>query len=167
MADKTIVLNKLQIEQRINRLAYQVYEDNFEEKEIIVAGIMSSGYILAERIADTLKKISPLKVHLVKLSINKHSQVEEEAKTTLAKEDLHGKVIIVVDDVLNSGKTLMYALKPFLHADIKKLRTVVLVDRNHKRYPLAADFVGYPMATTMQEHVSVVLDKNEEAVYLS
>jgi pyrimidine operon attenuation protein / uracil phosphoribosyltransferase len=167
MPEKTLVLNKLQIEQRINKLAYQVYEDNFEEKEIIIAGIMNSGYVLAERIAETLKKISPLKVQLAKLTINKHSQVEEEAQTSLKKEDMHNKVVIVVDDVLNSGKTLMYALKPFLNADIKKLRTVVLVDRNHKRYPLAADFVGYPMATTLQEHISVVLDKDEEAVYLS
>jgi pyrimidine operon attenuation protein / uracil phosphoribosyltransferase len=167
MPSRTLILDKLQIEQRINRLAYQVYEDNFEEKEIIIAGILSSGYIVAEKIAEVLKKISQLKVQLIKLSINKHSQVEEEVKTTFTKEQLNDKVVIVVDDVLNSGKTLMYALKPFLNADIKKLRTVVLVDRNHKRYPLAADFVGYPMATTLQEHVSVVLEKNEEAVYLS
>jgi pyrimidine operon attenuation protein/uracil phosphoribosyltransferase len=167
MAQRTVILDKHQIEQKINRLAYQLYEDNAEEKEIIIAGILSSGYIVAEKIANTLKKISPLKINLVELSVNKHSQADEEVKTGLSKEQLHGKVIIVVDDVLNSGKTLMYALKPFLNADIKKLRTVVLVDRNHKRYPLSADFVGYPMATTLQEHVSVVLEKNEEAVYLS
>jgi pyrimidine operon attenuation protein/uracil phosphoribosyltransferase len=167
MATHTLILDKNQIEQKINRLAYQLYEDNAEEKEIIIAGILSSGYIVAEKIANTLEKISPLKVHLAELSINKHSQVEEEVKTSLSKEQLHDKVVIVVDDVLNSGKTLMYALKPFLNADIKKLRTVVLVDRNHKRYPLSADFVGYPMATTLQEHISVVLEKNEEAVYLS
>jgi pyrimidine operon attenuation protein / uracil phosphoribosyltransferase len=167
MASRTLILDKLQIEQKINRLAYQVYEDNADEKEIIVAGILKSGYIVAEKIAEVLKKISPLKISLIELSISKHSQVNEEVQMKLSHEQLHGKVVIVVDDVLNSGKTLMYALKPFLNADIKKLRTVVLVDRNHKRYPLAADFVGYPMATTLQEHVTVVLEKNEEAVYLS
>jgi len=167
MASRTLILDKHQIEQKINRLAYQVYEDNADEKEIIVAGILSSGFIVAEKIAEVLKKISPLKISLIELSINKHSQVDEEVQMKLSQEQLHNKVVIVVDDVLNSGKTLMYALKPFLNADIKKLRTVVLVDRNHKRYPLAADFVGYPMATTLQEHVSVVLEKNEEAVYLS
>jgi pyrimidine operon attenuation protein/uracil phosphoribosyltransferase len=166
MAD-TLILDKQQVEQKINRLAYQVYEDNSDEKEIIIAGIVQSGYTLAEKIADVLKNISPIKVHLTKISINKHSQANEDVKTEISEKQLKGKVIIVVDDVLNSGKTLMYALKPFLNADIKKLRTVVLVDRNHKRYPIAADFVGYSLATTLPEHVTVVLEKNEEAVYLS
>src|SRR5205823_3815264 len=120
MSSRTLILDKHQIEQRINRLAYQVYEDNSDEKEIIIAGILKSGYIVAEKIANALKQISPLKVHLAELTINKHSQVDEEVKTSFTKEQLHDKVIIVVDDVLNSGKTLMYALKPFLHADIKK-----------------------------------------------
>jgi pyrimidine operon attenuation protein/uracil phosphoribosyltransferase len=167
MASQTLILDKHQIEQRINRLAYQVYEDNADEKEIIIAGILKSGYIVAERIADVLKKISPMKVQLIEVSINKHSQVQEDVKTQFSKEELKGKVVVIVDDVLNSGKTLLYALKPFLKADIKKLRTVVLVDRNHKHYPVSADFVGFPLATTIQEHVSVVLEKNEEAVYLS
>src|SRR5437016_2782037 len=102
MSSRTLLLDKNQIEQKINRLAYQVYEDNSEEKEIIIAGILSSGYIVAEKIANALKKISPLKVHLVELSINKHSQVDEEVKTSFTKEQLNGKVVIVVDDVLNS-----------------------------------------------------------------
>jgi pyrimidine operon attenuation protein/uracil phosphoribosyltransferase len=80
---------------------------------------------------------------------------------------LQKKVIILVDDVLNSGKTMMYALKPFLAADIKKIRTVVLIDRNHKRFPVAADFTGLSLSTTLQEHVSVEFDKNGAAVYLS
>ena len=167
MAPRTLILYKNQIAQKINRLAYQVYEDNSEETEIIIAGVLKSGYIVAEKIAKVLKEISPLKVKLIELPINKHTLADEEVKTSLSKAQLQGKTVIVVDDVLNSGKTLMHALNPFLKADVKKIRTVVLVDRNHKQYPLAADFVGFPLATTMQEHVSVVLEKNEEAVYLS
>ncbi len=167
MESKTMILDSRQIEQKINRLAYQVYEDSAEETEIIIAGILNSGYAVAEKIATALKKISPLEVMLVQISINKHSQHDEEVKLSVAKEKLKDKTVVVVDDVLNSGKTMMYALRPFLNADLKKIRTVVLIDRNHKRYPVSADFSGLSLATTLQEHVSVVLDKSAEAVYLS
>jgi pyrimidine operon attenuation protein/uracil phosphoribosyltransferase len=164
---KTIILNRSQIEQRINRIAFQVYEDNVDEQEIIIAGIAKSGFVFAKKIADALKNISPLNVQLIEVTIDKHSQVRKEIELSISKEQLQGKVIILVDDVLNSGKTLIYALRPFLNADIKKIRTVVLVDRNHKRYPIAADFVGLSLATTMQEHISVEFDNEEETVYLS
>lgn len=152
---RTLLLNEKQVIQRINRLAYQIYEDNAGENEIILAGIMKSGYQLSEKIAQTLKNISPLKILLSEVNIDKHSQVTTNISITLSKDDLQGKVIVLIDDVLNSGKTMMYALKPFLEADIKKIRTVVLIDRNHKRFPVAADFSGITLSTTMQEHVSV------------
>ncbi len=164
---KTIILSRAQIEQRINRIAYQVYEDNVDEQEIIIAGIAKSGFVFAQKIVDALKRISPLKLQLLEVIIDKHSQVRKEIELSVSKDQLQGKVIILVDDVLNSGKTLIYALRPFLNADIKKIRTVVLVDRNHKRYPIAADFVGMSLATTMQEHVTVEFESNEESVYLS
>ena len=98
--------------------------------------------------------------------IDKHSQTRKEIELSINKEKLKGKVIVLVDDVLDSGKTMIYALQPFLNADIKKIRTVVLVDRNHKRFPVAADFVGISLATTLQEHVTVNFE-NEEEAYLS
>lgn len=164
---KTVILNQSQIAQRINRIAYQVYEDNVDEQEIIVAGIAKSGFVFAEKIVDVLKNISALKIQLIEVIIDKHSQTRKEIILPLNKEQLLGKVIILVDDVLNSGKTMIYALRPFLNADIKKIRTVVLVDRNHKRYPIAADYVGMSLATTLQEHVSVEFNQGEEAVFLS
>ncbi len=164
---KTIILNQAQISQRINRIAYQVYEDNVDEQEIIVAGIVKSGFVFAEKMVTVLKKISPLKIQLIEVVINKHGQTKKEITLSLSTEQLQGKVIVLVDDVLNSGKTMMYALRPFLNADIKKIRTVVLVDRNHKRYPIAADFVGMSLATTLQEHVSVEFEKGDEVVFLS
>jgi len=166
MQNQVLILNSGQIGQKINRIAWQVYEDNAGEKEIILAGIVSSGYAVAERIAAALKKISPLDVRLVSITMNKHSQHDQEVKISADASSLKGKTVVVVDDVLNSGKTMMYALRPFLSADLKKLRTVVLVDRNHKIYPVAADFAGLSLATTLQEHVSVVLDAATEAVYL-
>jgi len=166
MQNQTLVLDSQQIEQKISRIAWQIFEDNSTEKQIIIAGILSSGYTVAEKIAAALEKISPLKIQLVSVKINKHSHHNEEVKISMQVPELKDKVVIVVDDVLNSGKTMMYALRPFLSADLKKLRTVVLVDRNHKRYPISADFSGLSMATTLKEHVSVVLEKGKTGVYL-
>ncbi|MEO8085173.1 MAG: phosphoribosyltransferase family protein [Bacteroidota bacterium] len=167
MQIQTLILDSVQIDQKINRIAWQIYEDNAGEKEIILAGILSSGYAVAEKIAACLKKISSLEVHLITIKINKHSHHDEEVNISVASASLKDKIVIVVDDVLNSGKTMMYALRPFLSADLKKLRTVVLVDRNHKRYPISADFAGLSLATTLQEHVSVILNETSAGVYLS
>lgn len=163
----TLLLDQKQIEQRINRLAYQIYEDNVEEKEIILAGILNNGYKVAERLKLVLNSIANFSVKLIEVSIDKKSQTEQEIGISMKKEELQGKVIILVDDVLNSGKTMMYALKPFLSADIKKVRTVVLVDRNHRRYPIAIDFSGLTLSTTMQEHVAIEFDKEKVTAFLT
>ena len=164
---KTLVLDSKQIEQRINRIAYELYENNYEEKSLIMAGIAPNGYLLAQRIAKVLGSISPIKVTLAKLEINKENPLEEEIKTDLGSADIKNKVIVLVDDVLNSGKTLIYGTRLFLEAPVKRLSTVVLVDRNHTRYPVKADFSGISLSTTLQEHISVELSpKGKEAVYL-
>lgn len=163
----TILLSSKQIQQRIDRIAYQVYEDNTEEKEIIVAGIRSTGYQIAEMLSAVLKKIAPFKIQLIDVQLDKHSQTMSEIRIPLTGAQLQGKVIILVDDVLNSGKTMMYALKPFLAADINKIRTAVLVDRNHRRYPIAADYVGHSLATTLQEHVTVEIENGKASAILS
>ncbi len=152
---RTLLLSGKQVEQCITRLAYQIYEDNSMEKEIILAGIKTNGYLLCEKIASAIRSISPLIIVLAEVQIDKHSEVHKDIVISLSKDKLIGKVVILVDDVLNSGKTMMFALKPFLDADIKKIRTVVLIDRNHKRFPVAADFTGLSLSTTLQEHVTV------------
>ena len=164
---QTVLLNRKQIEQKINRIAYQVYEDNVEETELVIAGIMQSGFVLAKKIEAVLKSISPIKTRLVEVSIDKHSHHQNEIKLSIERSELQGKTVLLVDDVMDSGKTMIYSLKPFLQADIKKIRIAVLVDRNHKRYPISADFVGIRLATTMQEHITAVLDRENESVFLS
>jgi len=164
---QTVLLSQKQIEQKINRIAYQVYEDNVEETELVIAGIVQSGFVLARKIDAVLKKISPLKTRLVEVSIDKHSHHQKEIKLSIPQSELQGKTVILVDDVMDSGKTMIYSLKPFLQADIKKIRIAVLVDRNHKRYPVTADFVGIRLATTMQEHITAILDEDQETVFLS
>jgi len=167
MTQQTVLLTQKQIEQKVNRIAYQVYEDSAEETEIIVAGIMQSGYVLARKIEHVLKSISPLRTRLVEVSLDKHRHLQKEIRLSIPESELQGKVVLLVDDVMDSGKTMIYSLRPFLKADIKKLRIAVLVDRNHKRYPIAADFVGIRLATTLQEHITAVFEDDKELVYLS
>jgi pyrimidine operon attenuation protein/uracil phosphoribosyltransferase len=164
---QTLILTGKQIEQKINRIAYELYENNYTEKEIIIAGIVDNGYVLAKRIAAVLQKISSIKIILTEILINKEDPAKQEIKIALTDKELKNKVIVLVDDVLNSGKTLIFGAKPFLSSSVKRLTTAVLVDRGHNRYPIKADFVGLSLSTTLQEHISVILKKGEEAVYLS
>ncbi|MCW3104382.1 MAG: phosphoribosyltransferase [Bacteroidetes bacterium] len=165
---KTLILNSKQIEQKINRIAYEIYENNYDEKEIVIAGIAKNGYVLAKRIADVLQEISKIRVQLIEVSMDKENPFNSELKIKLSDKELKNKVIILVDDVLNSGKTLIFGAKLFLNAPVKRLTTAVLVDRGHNRYPIKADVVGLSLSTTLQEHITVELNKKgKETVYLS
>lgn len=163
-----LVLDKNQIAQKINRIAYQILEDNLDEKEIVLAGIWDRGYKLAIRLKSVLEQIADFEVTLLRVDLEKLNS-KLHAKTDLNESSWKGKVIILVDDVLNSGKTLAYGLGVFLNTPHKKIRTVVLVDRSHKIFPIATDFVGLQLATILKEHVDVVLDVEgeEDRVYLS
>lgn len=162
---KTVVLNQTQIKQKIDRLAFEIYENHYSEDEIIVGGIAGTGYKLAELIWEQLKKYNEFKITLVSVEVNKKNPFETDPSVKLKREDVEDKVVILVDDVLNSGKTLIYGIKYFLEVRLKALRTVALIDRDHKRFPVKADYVGLHLSTTLQEHVNVVLD-GEMAVYL-
>jgi pyrimidine operon attenuation protein/uracil phosphoribosyltransferase len=165
--ERSLILNSHQIEQKIDRMAWEIYENNAAETGLVLVGIKSSGYILATRIAKALGKISPLKTELFEISINKPNPLEKEGEFRIPLEALKEKVIVVIDDVLNSGKTLLYGVRPFLAIPVKRLQTAVLVDRNHNRYPIKSDYTGLSLATTLLERVSVELDvPGQEAVYL-
>lgn len=163
--EKTLVLNKKQLAQKIDRLAWQIYEQNYKEKEIIIAGIANRGVLIAKRIAEKLAEISNIKLTLAIIKLDKENPYNN-IEVDINEKEYKDKVLILVDDVLNSGKTLMYGAKYFLSEPLKKLSTIVLVDRNHNRFPIKADFVGLSLSTTLKEHISVELEKNE-GVYLS
>lgn len=163
----TLLLNKKQIEHRINRIAYQIYEDNFEVDELIIAGVPGSGIVFATRIKESLQKICNIKIKLIEINIDKHNQLDQDVTIPLTMNELKDNVVILVDDVLNSGKTLTYATLPFLKANVRKIRTVLMVDRDHKRYPINADYVGFQLSTTLKEHVTVDLTLGNESVTLS
>ena len=164
---KNIILTNQEIEHKIKRIAYQIYETFVEEEEIVIAGIAANGFIFAKKIAQVLETISPIKVSLCEVQINKQNP-DLPIHTSLSKEQYANKGLILVDDVLNSGTTLIYAVRHFIDVPLKKFKTAVLVDRNHKKYPVKADFKGISLSTSLLEHVQVVFDDdNDNYAYLS
>jgi len=156
---KNIILDKKQIDHKIRRIAYQIYETNVSEKEIIIAGIYENGYLFAKKLKTVVEKISPIKFSLCKVIIDK-KQPTNTIETSLEFNDYKNKSVVLVDDVLHSGATLIYGIKHFLEVPLKKLHTAVLVDRNHKMYPVKADFKGISLSTSINKNVAVVFEKN-------
>lgn len=165
--NKSQILDRNGIDQKINRLAWQIYENNAKEDEIVLVGIFGRGEVIAVELFKVLEQISDIKIRLGVISLDKDNPYQEETKVNLDLSDYANKVVILIDDVLNSGKTLMYASKHFLNTPLIRLSTVVLIDRNHNRFPIRADYVGLSLATTLQEYITVSLDGNSQGVYLS
>ncbi|WP_053978387.1 phosphoribosyltransferase domain-containing protein [Mangrovimonas xylaniphaga] len=164
-ATKNTILTHQEIQHKIRRIAYQIYESNVSEKEVILAGIDSNGYLLAQKLKATLDEISDITTVLCKVIIDKKHPLEA-VKTSLKEEEYTNKSIVLVDDVLNSGSTLIYGVKHFLNVPLKQFKTVVLVNRNHKKYPVKADFKGISLSTSIKEHVEVILEGNTYEAFL-
>ncbi len=162
---QNIILNKEEIQHKTKRMAYQIYETFVDEEEVVLAGISKSGFIFAQKIAHELQKISPIKITLCEVYINK-SNPQDLIKTSISKEEYANKGLVLIDDVLNSGTTLIYGVKHFLEVPLNKFKTAVLVDRNHKKFPVKADFKGISLSTSLQEHIQVVFEKDTMYVYL-
>jgi pyrimidine operon attenuation protein/uracil phosphoribosyltransferase len=155
----TLILDQKQIAHKIRRIAYQIYECNVREKEIVLAGIADGGYVLAKKIKAEIKKISNLECLLCEVRLNKKKPLSEMVETSLSENEYQNKSVILIDDVLNSGTTLIYGVKHFLNVPLKQFNTAVLVDRNHKKYPVKADFKGISLSTSLSETVKVDFGK--------
>jgi len=162
-AKNTVILNHEEIEHKIKRMAFQLYERNVHENEIILAGIANKGYVLAEKLAAQLEAISDLKVKLCEVKLDKKNPLKG-VTTSLPVEEYQDKSIVLIDDVLNSGTTLIYGVKHFLEVPLKKFQTAVLVDRSHKKFPVKADVKGISLSTSLSETVKVSFGKSSKAV---
>ena len=138
-------------------MAYEIYEDNFDQKELVFAGIDSNGVKISENLKEEIQKISNLDIKLIRVDIDKSATSQPQVDFS-AKPNNSTFTMIVVDDVLNSGATMIYALDPFLKMNVSKIQTIVLVHRSHKRFPIAVDFKGLELATTIEEHIEVQLE---------
>ena len=150
MKEKNIILNHEQIQHKIKRIAYQIYETNVNEKELIIAGVASNGYVFASRLHQELSSISDIKINLCKITMDKKNPLNT-IKTNIESAEFTNKSIVIADDVLNTGTTLMYAVQHLLNVPLKKLKTTVLVNRNHKKFPIKADFKGLSLSTSLHD----------------
>lgn len=156
--DRQLILDKERIDRKLERMAYQIWEHNSDEESVILVGVQGGGLAVAENLAERLRKISPMKVEVTNITMNKRNPLAEEIKLDA---DLNGRSVILVDDVANSGKTLLYALRPLLNFELKKIMIAVLVDRKHKEFPVSPDIVGHSIATTLKDHILVEAEGSE------
>lgn len=164
--DATLIVDSQTITHSTRRIAYQIYEANFNYKTLFVVGIAKSGVLYAESIITVLKEISDLEIHFIQLEINKNNPYLP-IKTSDSIDQLKNQSVVLIDDVLNTGSTLMYAAKHLLEVPLKQLKTAVLVNRNHKNYPIKADFKGISLSTSINEHIEVNLNSEKKGVYLN
>lgn len=160
---KQEILTDIQIEQKINRLAHQIIENCFEEKTLFIAGIAGNGYELASKLVKIINEHGLIECTLVKVSVNKEEPWKDPISVDINIDDMKHAVIILADDVVNSGKTMQYALTEFLKIPTKAIKTVTLVDRKHRRFPIRVDFVGLTLSTTLKERVEIDLNDNKKA----
>ena len=158
-------MDQKHIQKTIKRISYQIYETNSEENELVLAGIRENGLELATRIQKELKKISDLDVVLIEIKMDKKNP-RDKISISQSISFCENKSVVVVDDVLNTGRTLIYAVKKFLSIKLKKIQTAVLVNRNHKNFPIKGDFKGISLSTSIKEHINVRFGK-DEGIYLS
>lgn len=159
------VLNHKQVGQKITRMAFEIYERNVNSAGVVFAGITGMGMSLAKLLAKELMLISPIKVEVVEVILDKTAVSKSEVELS-EKVPLTNKTIILVDDVLNTGKTLVYAMKPFLDQEILKMEIAVLVNRSHGLFPLRPDYTGFELSTTLSEHIRVDVSGNQHSVQL-
>lgn len=159
-AEKTQILTAEQINQKLERIAYEILEENYTENEIYLGGINIKGLLIANKLKPLLQGIMKIDVKILPIKVNAANPVEEEVRVELG-DWINHKVVIIIDDVANTGRTIMYAIKPFLDYLPKKMQCAVLVDREHKTYPIQTDYKGMSLATTIQDHIDVELVNGE------
>lgn len=162
----TKIVEAIALQSSIKRIAYQIFESTIDENEIVIVGVGEQGKILSSLLGDAIKKIGNSTLVFVNLTLDKTNPLGT-IKSSIPLSELKNKSLIIVDDVLNTGSTLMYAVSFFLSIPVKQIKTAVMVNRNHKKFPIKADFKGISLSTSLNEHITVLLDGNEKGVYLS
>lgn len=160
----TVILTQQQIGQKIKRIAFQILENNIEQDAIFIAGISGNGYIFAQKLKEQLDEISTKDITLCEVKMDKKRPLDS-VSTSIPINDLADRSIVLVDDVLNSGRTLVHAVRYLLQVPLKRIKTAVLVNRNHKDFPVKSDFKGISLSTSLEEHVEVDLEKAQAILY--
>mgnify|MGYP000206358470 CR=1 FL=1 len=162
------ILDHRQIEQKIKRLAIEILERHYGEREMVLAGLNNNGLAFAQRLLAELRALAPesMAFTLTRIRLNPANPLEYPPYIESSVEDLHDKTIIVADDVANTGRTLFFAMKPLLNDVPRCVEVAVLVDRKHKSFPIQPDYVGLSLYTTVRNDIDVRLNDDEPAAYL-
>ena len=159
------ILDKEQIQEKIKRISYEIYEENFDDKSILICGIEKNGSIIAKRIIEELESICDIKIEFMSINLNKKKPLNTvEIKSS--KNNIKNKSIILIDDVSNTGKTLIYVIKELIKFEPKKINTAVLVNRDHTLFPIKINFIGLSLSTSIKSHIEVKLDDKDVGAYL-
>ena len=163
MNKKQIILNQEEITNKINRIAFSIIEDYHTEKSITLIGFDKNGYIIAEKIKQIITDENNIKtsIHRIKKDKKNHFTITPPLKSDNMKN------VFLVDDVLKSGRTIIYGIKEILTHNIDNLKTIILVNRNHNQFPIGVDYVGLNLSTTLKNHITVIMNKDEEIAYLT
>ena len=162
------ILNDRQIAQKVKRLAIEILEHNFGESEIILAGINNNGMVFSELLLQELTKISNIPITVTRIRLNPANPLASDIILEMPPEAVKDKVLIIVDDVANTGRTIFYAIKPILEVLPKKVEVAVLIDRSHKSFPIRVDYYGLSLATTLKNNIDVqIREVSERAVFLN
>jgi len=162
------ILNERQIAQKIKRLAIEILEHNFGEPELILAGINNNGMVFSELLMQELTKISNIPITVTRIKLNPANPIKSDIILEMPPEQVHNKVLIIVDDVANTGRTIFYAIKPILEVLPKKVEVAVLIDRSHKSFPIRVDYYGLSLSTTLKNNIDVqIREVAESAVFLN
>ena len=160
------ILNKEEIQDKIKRISYEIYEENFESKSLIICGIEKNGSEIARKVIKELKSICNIKIEFINISLNKKNPLNS-IKIESSKNKIKDKPIILIDDVSNTGKTLIHVIKELIEFEPKKINTAVLVNRDHSLFPIKINFIGLSLSTSINNHIEVVLNENDIGAYLT
>lgn len=164
--ERTLIMDPEKVEQKLQRIARQILEKHFEEEDLLVIGIQEDGERIASRCREILEGLAGSRPEEASITMNKKAPLSKDPELSVPLEALEGRTVILVDDVVNSGRTLAYAAQHLLQVPLNSLTTVALVDREHHRFPIRADLVGTTLATTMKQHIEVAPEDGGEHVYL-
>lgn len=164
--DNNLVLDHSRIQRIIERLAHQIMEEVHHENEVVLAGVYPNGNLLAERLKKHIEKRISIKVLQADVKLDKNNPLSAPVEVNTNGISLQNKTVILADDVMNSGKTTAFAITKLLESGARKIKTVVLVERNHKDFPIKADFVGYSLSTNLHDHVTVEFGSEDKALLI-
>ncbi|HLP54248.1 MAG TPA: phosphoribosyltransferase family protein [Fluviicola sp.] len=151
-----LVLNQQQIDQKIKRLAHEIIENTYGETSLFIGGIVGNGELFADQIAAIIRQHTKLELTVFTVDLHKDFPLDHPISCSIDPAVLTGKTVILVDDVINSGTTMQYGLMKILEQPVRSVKTVALVDRLHRRYPIKCDFVGMTLTTTLKDRVEVM-----------